>query len=103
MSDLVNIRLKTISLTNDEIKKRKLEYCIENIDEVHNYIVKQNSDRFLKKIESSKRKINNFETDLKFFNPEKIQKKIDEEKVYLEKLQKQYVEEFAYVNESESA
>jgi len=103
MSDLVNIRLKTISLTNDEIKKRKLEYCIENIDEVHNYIVKQNSDRFLKRIESSKRKINNFETDLKFFNPEKIQKKIDEEKVYLEKLQKQYVEEFAYVNESESA
>jgi len=103
MSDLVNIRLKTISLTNDEIKKRKLEYCIENIDEVHNYIVKQNSDRFLKRIESSKRKINSFETDLKFFNPEKIQKKIDEEKVYLEKLQKQYVEEFAYVNESESA
>jgi len=103
MSDLVNIRLKTISLTNDEIKKRKLEYCIENIDEVHNYIVKQNSDRFLKRIESLKSKIHHLEHELKFFNPEKIQKKIDEEKVYLEKLQKQYVEEFAYVNESESA
>lgn len=103
MNDLVNIKLKTISLTDDEIKKRKLEYCIQNIDEVHDYIVKQKSDSFLKRIESSKRKINSFETNLKFFNPEKIQKKIDEEKVYLEKLQKQYVEEFAYVNKSESA
>ena len=103
MSDLVNIRLKTISLTNDEIKKRKLEYCIENIDEVHNYIVKQKSDRFLKRIESLKHKINSFETNLKFFNPKKIQKQIDEDKISLEKLQKQYVEEFAYLDKVESA